>query len=119
MTNGLIRTSFLVAGIFVTLCAATSAHALSDRQKCVLAIPKAAQKYVAAKVKLEQKCKNAGFKDGSCTMPDSAAVAKIEAKLDAALTKACSLIPFLLRSSGFPGPCSDPNPGDDFTTADL
>ena len=119
MTIGQIRTSFLVAGIFVTLCAATSAHAITPAQKCALAIPKAAQKYLAAKVKLEQKCRNAGFKDGSCTTPDPGAVAKLDAKLDGALTKSCTLIPFLLRSIGFPGPCSDPNTADDFTLADL
>lgn len=119
MTIGQIRTSFLVAGILMILSAATSAHAISPAQKCALAIPKAAQKYVAAKVKLEQKCKNAGFKDGSCTTPDPGAVAKLDAKLDGALTKSCSLIPFLLRTIGFPGPCSDANPADDFTLADL
>jgi len=119
MTIGPIRTSFLVAGIFVILCAATSAHAITPAQKCALAVPKAAQKYLAAKIKLEQKCRNAGFKDGSCTTPDAGAVAKLDAKLDSAITKSCSLIPFLLRQIGFPGPCSDANPGDDFTTADL
>lgn len=119
MTIGRIRTSFLVAGMLMSLCAATSAHAISARTKCALAIPKAAQKYVAAKVKLEQKCKNAGFKDGSCTTPDAGAVSKLESKLDAAITKACSLTPTDFRLMGFPGPCSDANPGDDFTLTDL
>jgi hypothetical protein len=109
----------LLIGLLIACCVASSAHALDRRQKCALAIPKAAQRYLAGRLKLEQKCKNANLEDGSCTTPDVLAVGKLETKLDAAIAKACSITPSELRLIGFPGPCSDTNPGDDFTPADL
>jgi len=109
----------LIAGVLIACCAASSSHALDRHQKCALAIPKAAQRYLAGRLTLEQKCKNANLEDGSCTTPDVLAVGKIEATLDAAIAKSCSITPSELRLIGFPGPCNDPNPGDDFTPADL
>ena len=119
MTIGRTRASILVAGMLAVACAASSAHALERRVKCALAAPKAAQKYLAARLKLEQKCRDANLKDVSCATPDPGAVNKLESKLADALTKSCSITPSELRLIGFPGPCGDANPGDDFTPADL
>ena len=120
MTIGRIRTSIFVA-VLAALYVAPPAHAqLSGaRLKCAIAIAKNSQKYVAGKTKLLQKCRNANLKDGSCPTPDAGALAKLDGKLDSGLTKACSLTETDFRLIGFPGSCSDPTPGDDFTLADL
>lgn len=121
MTIGRARASVLVAGVIAALLSASSARAAitGDVLKCVLANAKASQKYTIAKLKLIQKCKNANLKDGSCTSPDPAALSKLSDKLTAAIGKSCALVPVQIALAGFPGPCTDPTPGDDFTTADL
>ncbi|MCC6764932.1 MAG: hypothetical protein IT293_09740 [Deltaproteobacteria bacterium] len=121
MTTGRTRASILVAALVaVALSASSAAAQLSgDRLKCVLASAKASQKYTIGKLKVLQKCKNTHLKDGTCPMPDGGALAKLEGKLSSAIGKACALTPTDFGLMGFPGPCTDPNPGDDFTTADL
>jgi hypothetical protein len=120
MTIGRTRASVLVATMFVASLAVPAAHAaISTRQKCTLAIAKASHKYVAGKLKLLQKCKNANFKDGSCAVPDSTKLDKLDSKFLAALDKGCALTPTDFQLLGFPGPCPDANVGDGFTLADL
>ena len=84
-----------------------------------MASAKASQKYVAGKLKLVQKCRNANLKDGSCPAPDVDAVAKLDAKRTSAIAKACPLINTDFDLMGFPGPCTDANPADGFTLSDL
>lgn len=121
MTIGRARASILVAGVIAAVLSASSARAAitGDVLKCVLANAKASQKYAIAKLKLVEKCKNANLKDGSCAAPDPAALSKLSDKLTAAIGKSCALVPVQLALAGFPGPCTDLTPGDDFTTADL
>lgn len=121
MTIGRTRASYLAAGLIAVLLTASSASAqLSPtRLKCLLASAKASQKYTIAKLKLLQKCKNADLKDGSCGTPDSVALDKLEGKLGGALTKSCALTATDFGLMGFPAACTDPNPGDGFTSADL
>lgn len=118
MTIGRTRASVLVAGVVFTALAASPAHAqvTGNRLKCLLASAKASQKYLTAKLKVTEKCRNAGLKDGSCSTPDTT---KVESKLASAIGKACPLTPTDFGLMGFPGPCSDANPADGFTTADL
>lgn len=121
MTIGRARASVLVAGMIAVLMTASSAHAVlpSTVLKCLLANAKASQKYAVARLKLAQKCKNADLKDGSCAAPDGAALGKLSDKLTAAIGKSCALTTLQIGQMGFPGPCTDPTPGDDFTTSDL
>jgi hypothetical protein len=126
MTVDRFRTSILVAGMLVALFGASPAQAQvldGARLKCAVAIPKNAQKFLVSKLKLIHKCRNANLKDGSCATPDPQAIAKIDGKLTAAIDKACSFTPATvvanLAAIGFPGPCTDANPGDGFTLADL
>ncbi len=117
MTIGRIRASVLVAAVTAVM-AASSAHAdlTTTEVKCLLSGAKASQQYLAAKLKALEKCRNAGLKDGSCSSPDTT---KIDAKLDAALSKACSLTAGDFQRMGFPGPCTDANVADGFTFADY
>ena len=121
MTIGRARASLLVVGCMAVVLTATAANAqvTGSRLKCLLASVKSSQKYTAAKLKLLQKCKNADLKDGSCSAPDVGALGKLDTKLTNAIAKACALTPTDFGLMGFPGPCTDPNPGDGFTTADL
>src|SRR5687767_268992 len=93
MMIGRIRASILVAGMLVAFFGASSAQAqlTGDRLKCLTSTAKTSQKFVAAKLKLLQKCRNADLKDGGCPTPDAAKIAKIEGKLAAGIAKACPL----------------------------
>ncbi len=120
MTIGRIRASVLVAALTVAVLSVPSAHAaVTKPQKCTLAIAKASLKFVSGKLKILQKCRNAQLTDGSCPTPSVTAITKVNDKFTGALTKPCGLTLAELQGIGFPGPCTDPNPGDGFTTADL
>ncbi|MCC6849510.1 MAG: hypothetical protein IT294_13495 [Deltaproteobacteria bacterium] len=121
MTIGRTRASFIVAGLTAVMLTASHADAQlsKNRLKCLLASAKASQKYTIGKLKLLQKCKNTHLKDGTCPTPDAGALAKIDGKLSSSIAKSCALTPTDFDLMGFPGPCTDPDPGDGFTTADL
>jgi hypothetical protein len=106
--------------MLAVLVTASSAHAFSSIQvKCFEAIAKASQGFVKGKLKLLQKCRNANLKDGSCSAPDVDAVGKLVTKLNSTIDKACTLTISNFATMGFPGPCTDANPGDGFTLSDL
>jgi hypothetical protein len=121
MTIGRFRASVLVAAIVTVALSGSSAHALTSSElKCLTAIPKASLNFVKGKLKLLQKCENANLKDASCPAPDPAAVTKLEDKLTGGIDKSCaSMSAFNLSNMGFPGPCTDANPGNGFTVSDL
>jgi hypothetical protein len=121
--------SALVAGTLAFVVGTSTAHAIlkSDQYKCQTAIAKEGASYLTKKLKLIQKCKDADLATpGSCAAPDPAAIQKLEDKLAAGLAKKCAfdkLGPGFdapnIAALGFPGPCTDANPGDEFTLADL
>jgi hypothetical protein len=120
MIVGKGRSAFLLAFLVAPIVAGR-AEAFSKLQiKCSVAIGKAGLALVRAKLKLEQNCRNANLAEpGSCTAPDTGAIAKIDAKLHDALLKHCMLPSEGLVGIGFPGPCTDANPADGFTVDDL
>lgn len=85
--------------------------------KCQKTIGTAAKQYVRQRLKLEEDCRLAALATaGACTAPDPGRVAKLEAKLNAALVKQCAAAD--LGALGFPGVCVD-GTGGAFTVDDL
>jgi hypothetical protein len=121
MTIGRFRASALVAAIVTIAVSGSSAHALTSSEvKCITSIAKASQNFVKSKLKLLQKCKNANLKDASCPAPAGDKVSKLEDKLTGAIGKACGTMnAFNISNMGFPGPCTDANPGNGFTLSDI
>ncbi len=121
--------SALVAGTLAFVVGTPTAHAIlsKDQYKCQAAISKEATSYVTKKLKIIQKCKDAELAvPGTCPTPDALALQALADKLDAGLAKKCAfdkLGPGFdddnLSQMGFPGPCTDTNPGDGFTLLDL
>ncbi len=105
----------------LTFAAPGIADALTGSQiKCLTTIGKAGLTFVRQKLKLSQKCRNAELANpGSCAAPDAIKLAKIDAVLGMSLQKTCTLASQGLAGIGFPGPCTDANPADGFTPADL
>lgn len=110
----------LVCGI-VEMPNAADAALTAAEMKCSVAIGKAGLGRVRARLKLEQRCRNAELvTPESCAGLDAAAIAKLDAQT-AALQKACTLTPpeSSLAHLGFPGPCMDTTAGNGFTPGDL
>jgi hypothetical protein len=113
--------SALAAGTLAFVVGTSTAHALTaDQFKCQKAIAKEGAKFVLGELKAHQKCIGANLKTpASCAGAD---LTKLRDKLDAGLAKACTFAtntPGNLAAIGFPGPCTDANPVDKFTLADL
>ncbi len=120
MTVGKVRSAFLLVFLVVPIVAGRAEALSKSQMKCSVAIGKVGLAFVRAKLNLDHKCLNADLAEpGSCAAPDTAATVKVDAKLQDALTKHCALPPASFAGLGFPGPCTDPNPADGFTTADL
>ena len=122
MTIGTLRTSVLVAGMLALVATASPAQVLDKSfVKCFQSVTKGGLGLVKTELKLYEKCHDANLKDGSCTAPDPGAITKAEGKLTTTIQKGCPFTPLILGAQGlgFPGPCTDPNPGDGFTVADL
>jgi hypothetical protein len=115
--------SALVAGMLGVVGVTSSAHALLSKAqyKCQTTIAKEGGKFVKGVLKAHQKCIEKNLKTpGTCPAAD---LTKLEAKLDSGIRKACDFSPASTAAAlsiiGFPGVCSDPNPGDSFTLSDL
>jgi len=101
-------------------CTCAAGPPTSTEVRCFLAIAKQAGKFVQAGIKLLQACRAQELASpGSCPMPDPAAVARLDQKLAAGLAKQCNLPATAFDDMGFPGRCTDANPTDRFTSADL
>jgi hypothetical protein len=117
--------SALAAGTLAFVVGTSTAHAIlsPEGQKCQAAIGKEGLKFIQGQLKIRSKCIEANLKEpGSCTGPDSEALGKLSEKLSKGITKKCTFdfnTPGNIRALGFPGQCSDPNPGDGFTLTDL
>lgn len=91
--------------------------AADQNLKCQKTIGTAAKQYVRQRLKLEEDCRLAALATaGACTAPDPGRVAKLAAKLNAALVKQCAAAD--LGALGFPGVCVD-GTGGAFTVDDL
>ncbi len=92
----------------------------SSQIRCFFAIAKAGGKFVKGKLKLTQACRERELKvPGSCLAPDSIAILALQAKLADGIAKSCDLTAADFDNMGFPGRCSDANPLDGFTSADV
>jgi cysteine-rich repeat protein len=101
-------------------CTCAAAPPSTAQIKCFMTIAKEGGKFVKGRLMVLQKCRDQNLKvPGSCAAPDPVGLAALEAKLAAGLDKQCGLDTAALDNMGFPGRCSDANPLDGFTNADL
>ncbi len=104
---------------------ATASLRLSKSQlTCQIAIAKEGLKFLSGELRVRQQCATGNLTSpGSCPAPDAGALLTLRARLRAGLAKRCDFTPAsttaALRGLGFPGPCTDADPGDGFTLADL
>lgn len=113
------------AVLALALLVPPSARALipSSLQSCRKGIGTFAAKFAGKKLKAVQHCNEANLKSsGACTPAQIAAsIADLEARLRSDLARKCSAVSPAQFSGIFqyPGPCTDANPGDGFTLADV
>ena len=111
--------------LVATFAAAPAQGMLGKPQSaCQSAIAKADTTLLQSELKIRQRCIEANLfrGPGSCPGPDSRALDRAREKAARAVLGSCDIgdfTPDFLRSLGFPGPCADLNPADDFTSVDL
>jgi len=116
----------VVASVLTLAVGISTASALSDTErKCLETVAKEGVNFVKKKMKEIQKCNDKNLKvpveSPECLTTDLAAsiaalVVSLEEKID---SKCSTLVPFNFASIGYPGKCSQADPGGDFTITDL
>jgi hypothetical protein len=120
MIVGKVRPALLLVFLMASVPPEATAALTPSQIKCATAIGKLGLGFVRSKLKLHQKCRNAELvAPGSCAAPATDKLAKIDAGIETALVKRCTLPSAGLVGIGFPGPCIDETPGNGFTPHDL
>jgi hypothetical protein len=109
------------AAAFVLAAVPARAQLDTISKKCVEGYVKEASKFVQKKGKTIAKCNDKNLKEpGACPQLDlDADIAALEQKFRDGIAKKCPDQPDRFAALGFPGKCSDANPGNGFTLADL
>ena len=121
-TRGALAAVALVVGTWLIGIAGGRAELSSPEYRCLQGVANASGKFVQKKMPALQKCRETNLRHpGLCAPAElSAKIAPLESKLDASIDGRCApLNAFALANIGYPGQCTDADPADGFTLADL
>lgn len=113
-----------VVGLVLTMAPGAMAKFPTELLSCRKGIALSSRILVQRDLKTIQQCNNSALQSpGSCLPPGPpTTLTKLELTFRDRLAKSCATTPDAFLADGYlnyPGPCSDPTPGDMFTIADL
>jgi len=121
-TRGVLAAVVLVVATWLIEQPAGQAQLSLPERRCLQGVAKAASTFVQKTMLVLQKCRETNLRHpGLCQAADaSAKITALESKLGVKIDSRCDLMNvFALANVGYPGRCTDADPADGFTLADV